>query len=128
MRLADQIGCDVLRVRASDAALRPTAIRAMAFCRDFSELPWLADVATSAGDAEAILALEAIVQQAARGRRSTDPEDATELGEGCRSLLKLARAAGRPRPRRVRAVRALRMLADRGCVKRSDIPSDLDAR
>jgi hypothetical protein len=28
----------------------------------------------------------------------------------------------------VMAVRALRMLSDRGCVKRGDIPPDLDAK
>ncbi len=128
MRLAEQVGCDVLRARADDAALRPTALRTMGFCRDFSELPWLADVASSGTDADAVLALDAIVQQAARERRPVDPEDASELGEGCRSLLVLARAAGQPRPRRMRAVRALRMLADRGCVKRADIPPDLDVK
>jgi hypothetical protein len=51
-----------------------------------------------------------------------------ELGEGCRALLELSRSSSQPRPRRVAAVRALRMLSERGCVKRSDIPSDFDAK
>ncbi len=128
IRLADLLGCTGLRERAEDAHLRPTAVRAMAHCQDFSELPWLADLGTHGGDGEAIAALDAIVDQAARVRRATDPEDADELHEGCGALLALAHATAVPAPRRVRAIRALRMLSDRGCVKRADIPVDLDAK
>ena len=42
-------------------------------------------------------------------------------------LLALARATGQSKARRVNAIRALRMLADRGCVRRADIPVDFDA-
>jgi hypothetical protein len=128
IRLADLVGCTGLRERAEDARLRPTAVRAMAHCQDFSELPWLADLGTHAGDAEAIAALDSIVEQAARVRRATDPEDADELHDGCGALLALAHTGTAPAPRRIRAIRALRMLSDRGCVKRTDIPADLDAK
>jgi hypothetical protein len=128
IRLADLVGCTGLRERARDARLQATAVRAMAHCQDFSELPWLADLGAHGGDGEALEALDAIVQQAARVRRATDPEDADELHEGCGALLTLARATRAPSPRRVRAIRALRMLSDRGCVKRADIPTDLDTR
>jgi len=128
MRLADLLGCTGLRERASDRELRKTAIRAMAYCNDFSELPWLAEVGAGKDDEEALAALDAIVSDAARPRRATDPEDADELGAGCAALLALARGTDRPRPRRVLAVRALRMLADWGCVRRSEIPSDVDAK
>jgi hypothetical protein len=128
MRLVDRIGCDAIEERAHDKELRKTAIRAMAYCGDFTELPWLADVAAGAGDDDAIAALESIVDEAARPRRATDPEDAEELHEGCQKLLALARAADKPKARRVAAVRALRMLAERGCMKREEIPSDLDAK
>jgi hypothetical protein len=128
MRLADLVGCEGLRERADVPAQRSIAIRAMHFCSDFSELPWLASVAASGRDDEAADALDAIVDQAARPRRPTDPEDAQELFAGCQSLLDLSRSSGQPRARRVVAVRALRMLSDRGCVKRADIPSDLDAK
>jgi hypothetical protein len=128
LRLVDHIGCDGVRDRARDPSLRTAALRAMGRCPDFSELPWLADVATSGSEADATEALGAIVDQAARPRRATDPEDAEELSEGCAKLLALARATGSPRARRVSAIRALRMLAERGCVKRTDIPADLDAR
>ena len=127
-RLVDLVGCVGLRERASDARLRGLALRAMAFCPDFSELPWLVDVAATGRDAEASAALEAIVEQAARPRRWTDPEDALELGSGCRSLLAFSRDASRPGGQRAQAVRALRMLADHGCVKRADIPTAVDAR
>jgi hypothetical protein len=128
LRLADLVGCSGLRERAATTALRSTALRAMAYCRDFSELPWLADVATRGSDADALGALDAVVDQSARVRRATDPEDADELHAGCAALLDLAKAADRPAARRVRAIRALRMLSDRGCVKRADIPTDLDAK
>jgi hypothetical protein len=127
LRLVDHLGCDGVRERAREASLRTAALRAMSRCPDFSELPWLADVATNGSEADATEALGAIVDQAARRRRATDPEDAEELSEGCAKLLALARATGSPRARRVNAISALRMLADRGCVKRSDIPTDLDA-
>jgi hypothetical protein len=128
MRLVDLVGCDSLRERAEVPAQRPTAIRAMSFCTDFSQLPWLASIATTGGDDEAADALDSIVDQAARTRRPTDAEDGQELSAGCQSLLELSRASRQPRARRVRAVRALRMLADRGCVKRAEIPTDLDAK
>jgi hypothetical protein len=128
LRLADLVGCAGLRERAATPSLRATALRATAYCRDFSELPWLADVGAHGSDAEALTVLDAIVDQAARVRRATDPEDADELHTGCAALLDLAKATDRPAPRRVRAIRALRMLSDRGCVKRADIPTDLDAK
>lgn len=127
IRLATLLGCTGLRERAADPALRRTAIQAMAHCADFAELPWLADVATRARDDEALDALDAVVDEAARVRRPTDPEDADELHAGCGALLALARTPNAPRPRRVRAVSALRMLVDRGCVKAADIPHDVDA-
>ena len=128
MRLADLVGCDSLRERADVPAQRSTAIRAMSFCTDFSQLPWLASIASTGRDDEAADALDSIVDQAARTRRPTDAEDGQELSAGCQSLLELARAPRQPRARRVMAVRALRMLSDRGCVKRAEIPADLDAK
>jgi hypothetical protein len=126
-RLAELVGCEGLREHGDDATLRPTAIRAMQFCHDFSELPWLAQVGTTGTDDEARAALDAVVELAARPRRATDPEDADELHVGCGALLDLARGAERPKERRVLAIRALRMLTDRGCVKKADIPTELDA-
>jgi hypothetical protein len=126
-RLADLVGCEGLRERAADTELRGRAIAAMQYCPDFSELPWLVQVGMTGKDEEATAALDAIVELSARPRRATDPEDADELHAGCGALLDLAKAADRPKERRVRAIRALRMLAERGCVKRTEIPTDLDA-
>jgi hypothetical protein len=129
LRLANLVGCEGLRERAlADASLRRVAVRAAAYCPDLSELPWLAEVAGGPDDAEARSALETIGDLAAAPRRATDPEDAPELHEGCASLLALSRAVERPKERRVLAIRALRMLAERGCVTRADIPAELDAR
>jgi len=128
VRLADLVGCVGLRERAGDPQWRATAIHAMAFCSDFSELPWLVSLGTGGSDPLAIDALQAVVDIAARPRQATDPEDAEELGEGCRALLAFARDAHGPKARRVAAVRALRMLSERGCVKAGDIPTDLDTK
>lgn len=128
LRLVDLVGCSGLQERAATPALRLPAVRAMRYCTDFSELPWLAGLASTGPDDLATEALDAIVEQAARRRRAVDPEDADELHEGCATLLGLARSADRPRPRRVVAIRALRMLAERGCVQKADIPTELDAK
>lgn len=128
MRLADRVGCEGLRERADgQPSLRPIALGAMRYCRDFSELPWLARVANEGSDDDARAALDAAIDLAARPRRSVDPEDADDLHVGCGTLLGLARATDRPRDRRVLAIRALRMLSEYGCVKRADVPTDLDA-
>ena len=132
IRLAELVGCPGLHERAANESagnetVRRTAVRAAAYCSDFSELPWLARLGVDARDDEALDALDSIVDQAARVRRATDPEDADELHAGCGTLLELARSTA-PAPRRVRAIRALRMLAERGCVKMADIPHDLDAK
>jgi hypothetical protein len=65
---------------------------------------------------------------ASQKRSQVDPEDALELRDGCDSLLVAARDATRPRAVRVGAVRALRMMSDRGCVNQSDIPADVDVK
>jgi hypothetical protein len=128
MRLAALVGCEGLHERASQDALRATALQAARYCDDFSELPWLAQVGQDGNDADARAALDAAVELAARPRRSVDPEDADDLHVGCTTLLGLALAPDRPRERRVLAVRALRMLSEYGCVKRGDIPIDFDPR
>jgi hypothetical protein len=128
LRIARRLSCEDLRARASLAGLRLLAVRAMAYCPDFTELPWLAETATTGPDDVAGEALDSILEQAARPRRAVDPEDAEELRAGCTALLALARAQDRPRIRRIRAVAALRMLSERGCVSRADIPSDVDAK
>jgi hypothetical protein len=128
MRLEDEVGCRGLRERAVRADLRSTALRAMKYCPDFSELPWLARIAGDRDDGEARMALETIDALAARPRRAVDPEDADELHAGCEALVALARETSRPQGRRVLAVRALRMLADRGCVKPGEIPGAVSAR
>jgi hypothetical protein len=128
MRLEDLVGCQGLRDRASFSGLRDTAIRAMQYCSDFSELPWLVEVATGKSDGDARAALEAIDELAARPRRASDPEDAEELHTGCGALLALARSTSRARERRVLAVRALRMLSELGCVRRDEIPRDVDVK
>jgi hypothetical protein len=115
MRLVDRVGCSGVRDRATQGDLRRTALRAMQYCPDLSELAWLAAVAAGPGDEDARAALETIDALAARPRRATDPEDAEEVHDGCATLLGLVRDPSRPKERRLLAVRALRMLTDRGC-------------
>jgi hypothetical protein len=131
-RLAEKEGESGLVERAaSDPASRMTALRAMAFAPEpgaFAVLPFLAEVARGTDEAQAAAALESAIDLAARPRRAIDPEDAAEMKAGCDSMLALANDAKAARLRRVNAIRALRMLADRGCVESSAIPTDLDAR
>jgi hypothetical protein len=128
-RLVDYTGCaGVVERGRDDASLRATAVRAAAYCRDMVALPWLSEVGRDGPDEDALAALDSAVQLAALPRRAVDPDDAPELREGCDRLLDLARDAARPKERRVIAIRALRMLAERGCVDRAAIPGDLDAR
>ncbi len=109
---------------SSEPALRKAALRAMGYARGWAQLPFLARVASDKDDAEAAVALDAAIELAARPRRSEDPEDSDELKEGCEALGGLARDAKRPRPRRIAAIRALRMLP---CPK-MELPTDLDAK
>lgn len=127
-RLAQREGSVGLAEAAAQADRRLTAIRAMAYVEGAEALPWLANVATSGNDAEAAAALESVVTIASRPRTAVDPEDAIELREGCDKLLALAKDAKTARARRVASVSALRMLSERGCVDKKEIPSDLDAR
>jgi hypothetical protein len=113
---------------ASDPGLRRTAIRAMAFARGWAQLPFLAKAASGKDDEEARLALDAAVELATRPRTAEDPEDSDELREGCDALFAIARDATRPRPRRVSAIRALRMMS---CPPPGDgeaLPSDVDSK
>jgi hypothetical protein len=140
-RLADREGASGLVERAqAEPSLLMTAVRAMAFAPEpgaFVGLPLLADVARGPDEAAAEAAIESAIDLAARPRRAIDPEDAAELKTGCDTLLALATdatgasglhlAPAALRARRVGAIRALRMLADRGCVAAAAIPTDLDA-
>jgi hypothetical protein len=127
-RLADEVGCaEVVERGSADAALRPTAVRAAAYCRDMEALPWLAEIGQEGPSADALAALESAVALAAAPRRAVDPEDAAALREGCQRLLALAKDDAQEKERRIAAIDALRMLVERGpCVDRASIPHDLD--
>lgn len=131
-RLADREGAGGLAQRAqSDPAYRLVALRAMAFAPEpgaFAGLQLLGEAASGSDDAQADAALDSAIDLAARPRLAIDPEDFAEMKAGCTSLLSLARDGKAARARRVKAIRALRMLADRGCVDPGLIPADLDAR
>jgi surface antigen len=126
-RLARREGSTGLMEKGqADASLRLTALRALAYAPDFVALPWLGHMALTGSSEEAQAALDSAVDLAAQPRKQLDPEDALELKEGCTKLLEVARKG--PTERRIPAIRALRMLVDRGCVKKEEIPSDLDAK
>jgi len=127
-RLEEAVGMDGLVAAASWAPRRVAALRALAFAEDFTALPFLATVAASGSEDEATSALESAACAASRPRLATDPEDALEVREGISRLLVLARDLKVARPRRILAVRVLRLFADRGWVQRAELPTDLDAR
>jgi hypothetical protein len=134
-RLADREGASGLLARAStDPPMRSVALRAMAYAPEpnaFEGLPLLAEAAAGKSDDDANAALDSAIDLAARPRTAVDREDREELRRGCDALLALAQDEKAARPRRVKAVRALRMFADAGHWKPTDpkvIPADLDAR
>lgn len=114
----------LVEVAKTHKELRPTAIRAMAYAYGWAQLPFLAEVAGAKDNDEATLALGSAFDIAARPRRSEDVEDVDELREGCEALGALARDGSRPKPRRLGAIRTLRMLP---CPK-MDVPTELDAK
>lgn len=122
--LATHEGAAGLVEAAAEPALRTTAIRAMGYAYGWAQLPFLIGTATADDDAESRMALESVLELAARPRRSEDVEDESELSEGCGKLLALARDLNRGRDRRIPAIKALRMMP---CPK-SELPTDLDAR
>jgi len=126
--LATHEGAMGLVEAASEPQLRATAIKAMAYARGWAQLPFLAKTASGKDDGEACLALDSVVELATRVRRAEDPEDADELREGCDALWALARDAARPRPRRVGAIRALRMMPCPPPKNGEELPTDVDAK
>ena len=126
-RLADREGTTGLILRAKDAAFLRTALMAMAYTGDLTGLPWLADTAAGPDEGDANAALASAAELASNPRRSVDPEDALEVRDGCDKLVLLAKDTVRSRARRVGALRALRMLSDRGCAP-ADLPTDTDTR
>jgi hypothetical protein len=130
-RLAAGEGEHGLEERAAMPQFRVTALRAMAFSPGFSSLGVLGAAAERGTEEEARAAVESADAIAARKREQVDLEEEAELAAGCQSLLAAAKNASRPKPVRIGAVRALRMLADAfkaRCVKAVDIPTDVDAR
>jgi len=127
-RLADREGSVGLVERGADPARRMTAIRALAYVHDFVALPWLAEIAEGKDDGEALAALDSIVDVASQPRRAVDPEDGAEVRAGCDRLLSLAKAEKANRDRRIVAIRAIRMMMDRGCAKADDVPTELDVK
>lgn len=108
--LAVHEGAAGLVEASNEPGSRKIALRAMAFARGWAQLPTLATVAAGDNEEDARVALDVMVDLAARPLTTEDPEDAEELREGCEKLLALARDKGRPRERRLPALRALRMM------------------
>jgi hypothetical protein len=125
MRLARRLGPLDLFDTARTKDERRIAVRAMAFTEGLAALPILADLAAGDDEALALDASESATSLAGRGRDQNDPEDAEEMRAGCTKLLALAKGSG-TKAVRIHAVRTLRLLADRGCVKADDIPKDFD--
>ena len=100
----------------------------MGYARGWAQLPFLVKTAAAKDDDEARVALDAVLELATRPRRAEDPEDASELREGCDALTALARDTKRPRPRRVAAVRALRMMTCPPLDAGEALPNDVDTK
>lgn len=126
MRLARTLGPEGLIDGATSKEARGLAIHAMPFTDGFAGLPWLADLTGSEDVTLGREAAEAAVALASRGRDQNDPEDAEEMRAGCIKLIAVAKESKHDKLVRIRAVRTLRLLADRGCAKTDEIPTELD--
>ena len=124
-RLAGREGATGLVERAGEPARKKTAILALAYVASMEGLPFLAEVAANGSEEEAAMALSSAAAFVARPRRAEDAEDALEVRVGCDRLLGLVANQGRERRRRARALRVIRMLAERGCQR--NFPAELDA-
>jgi hypothetical protein len=116
-RLALREGSAGIVAGATSDAKRKIAVHALAFGEDFDALPFLGEVAGGADAPLALAAADTAGVLAARRRMALAPEDALEVREGCDRLLAVAKDASKPRPLRLKVLRALRMLADRGCAR-----------
>ncbi len=125
MRLAATLGPEGLADGATTKEARGVAVRAMAYTEGFAGLPWLSELAAGEDVTLAKEAGESALTMAARGRDQNDPEDAEEMRAGCMKLLAVAKGK-HDKAVRILAVRTVRLLADRGCAKADEIPTDFD--
>ncbi len=119
-RLALREGSAGIVAGATSDARRKIAVHALAFGEDLDALPFLGEVAAGADASLALAAADTAGVLASRRRMAVAPEDALEVREGCDRLLAVAKDAAKPRPLRLKVLRALRMLGDRGCAR--DLP------
>lgn len=128
MRLGQTEGAAGLAEGATTPETRLLAARAMAHAHGLAGLAWLGERAASDDLEIAREAARSAVALAGRGRDQRDPEDAEEMRAGCKWLLAAARDERRDRQVRVDAVRAVRLLLDRGCAKAEEVPTSLDVK
>lgn len=120
-RLALTEGSVGLVEGATTPERRKIAVHALAFGEDLVALPFLGEVAAQTSDPSlALVAADAASSLAARRRAQVAPEDALEIREGCDRLLAVAKDAQKAKVLRLRVLRTLRMLEDRGCAR--DLP------
>lgn len=122
--LAHEVGAAGLEDALGDPARRETALRALGVAPGFSQVARLAREAEGGSEDHARIALASLAEIGARPRRPVEHEEEAELAAGCETLATLARKADAPRPRRIQAVRAHRLLP---CPK-AELPADLDTR
>ena len=106
---------------------RPDVYRALGQSGEVRALAFLADEA-KARQKDALAALEAANELSATPRKQGDPDDVDELRTACETLLWLAKERARPAKERALAISTLRMLVAYGCVRATDIPTDLDPK
>jgi hypothetical protein len=127
-RLAEAIGASELILGLDDGGqVANTALAALPFADDADiALGKLGSMALTAGPAELLPILEAILAIAgkpARPREPLDPEGARACGA---AMLTVASRTSLPREPRSLAVSVARALAEKGFVDRARIPTDLD--
>lgn len=121
--LAVREGSAGLVAGATNPDRRKVAVYALRFVDDLDALPFLGEVAAGADAPIALAAADSATEIAAGRRGALDAEDALEVRDGCDRFAAVAKDPGKPKPLRLRAVRVLRLLEDRGCAREvPDVP------
>jgi hypothetical protein len=127
-RLALHCGALGLQEAATTTPSRlPTALRAAGYADGLYATAWLAQAVVHGG-AEREPALGALQEIGLRKRWQRDPEDAPELKAACATLSTFATGSEGTADERARTVAILRMLADYGCMMRTQITDKLDPK
>ena len=126
LRLLQREGTQGLVRALSEEKLRVAAIHGLGQTQGLGAVRPLVRAADDSAEPE--LALRTAVDLIVQARRSADVDAPEEIRDAARVLAEMTQDERRPPPVRALALRALRLLADRGAVAPGTIPTDGGAK